>query len=433
MEVVGPYIRTALSLYISVCSAVTASAPTQQDDVCTFLNDGLVVDKTEDHCFCYKPKWSPDLVWSVLQIHVQSTERVCVSLQQNCSQTEDFHAYISCWLHHIWKPRDSKDVLIHVNRLDKDFCFHLKVSSTTTVYRITIRKIWFSIRIFAVSIAILLFCFAAKLSRSSIYFYATGIMFGMAASVFFLLLVLKRFISKPSTFWFLISTCCFLTAYAVQFLTENITWIWTEKKPYVIGYFGTLGLLSFAVCYSHGPLRSESSFNLLTWTLQIIACIWIYFGHPVYEIAFAVILVLLSCKGLPYLYRAIGYIYRKVIHKKPIIRLLTEEEYNEQCEVETLNALKELRDFCNSPDFNSWVTVSRLSSPKRFAEFVLGSDHVSSEEVNAYEQLYGLGSLFLEELIIQDREVKNNLQVSVGQDENDYSVDSEAQMYPQSE
>lgn len=372
-------------------------------------------------------------MWPALQIHIQSKESVYVLPKINCTDPEDMHAYVSCWLHSVWTPRPSKDVLIDVNRLDKDFCFYLNVSSTPAVYSVTVRKIWFNLQLFAILTGILLFCLADKLSRSSIFFYVTGIMLGMTASVLFILIVLKRFISKPSTFWLLISTCCFLTAYVVQFLSENIIWIWTEKKPYVIGYFVTLGSLSFAACYSHGPLHSEFSFNLFTWMLQIIACILIYFGHPVNEMAFAVIAVLLlSCKGLPCFYRAISYIYRKVRHKKPIIQFLTEEEYHEQCEVETLKALKELRDFCNSPDLNLWLTVSRLSSPKRFAEFVLGSSHVSSEEVTTHEQQYGLGSLFLEDLIVQDREVDHNLQATVGQNIND-TEDLEIGMYPQSE
>ncbi|XP_056389682.1 nuclear envelope integral membrane protein 2 isoform X2 [Hyla sarda] len=363
MEAAGCYLRTALSLYVII--VVRAGEMTLPDVQCTSLNEGHPVDKTQNHCFCYKPNWHMDMVWSTLQIHVQSKESVFFLPHHNCTQPEDVYDYIYCWLDGVTRPRDFEDVLIDISRLDKDFCFHIKFSKKSSTYSVTVLKIWFHLRIFAVLAGILLFCLADKLSRSSLFFYATGIMLGMTASVLFLLIALKRFISKPNTFWLLLSTCCFLTAYVVQFLTENITWIWTEKKPFVIGYFVTLGLLSFAACYSHGQLHSEFSFNLFSWMLQIIACLLIFFGHPVYEIAFSIIAVLLSCKGIPYLHRAISYIYRKVRYKKSVIRYLTEEEYNEQCEVETLKALKELHDFCNSPDVNSWLMVSRLSSPKR--------------------------------------------------------------------
>lgn len=46
-------------------------------------------------------------------------------------------------------------------------------------------------------------------------------------------------------------------------------------------------------------------------------------------------------------------------------RLLTEEEYRIQGEVETRKALEKLREYCNSPDCSAWKTVSRIQSPKR--------------------------------------------------------------------
>lgn len=46
-------------------------------------------------------------------------------------------------------------------------------------------------------------------------------------------------------------------------------------------------------------------------------------------------------------------------------RLLSEEEYRLQGEVETQKALAELRSVCRSPDFHAWSTVSRIQSPKR--------------------------------------------------------------------
>ena len=49
----------------------------------------------------------------------------------------------------------------------------------------------------------------------------------------------------------------------------------------------------------------------------------------------------------------------------PRHRFLTEEEYLQQGEVETRNALKDLREYCRSPDCNAWKVVSRLKSPAR--------------------------------------------------------------------
>ena len=47
-------------------------------------------------------------------------------------------------------------------------------------------------------------------------------------------------------------------------------------------------------------------------------------------------------------------------------RFITVEEYEKEGIEETAKALKELREFCQSPQCNTWRTVSRLKSPKRY-------------------------------------------------------------------
>ncbi|NWR46073.1 NMP1A protein, partial [Regulus satrapa] len=83
-------------------------------------------------------------------------------------------------------------------------------------------------------------------------------------------------------------------------------------------------------------------------------------------------------------------------------RLLTEEEYRLQGEVETRKALAQLRSSCRSPEFSAWSTVSRIQSPKRFADFVGGAPHITPHEASAHEQEFGLGSLFNEPLFEED-------------------------------
>nr|DBA20107.1 TPA: hypothetical protein GDO54_015837 [Pyxicephalus adspersus] len=230
--------------------------------------------------------------------------------------------------------------------------------------------------------------------------------------------------NKHSTFWLLASACLFLTAYAVHLFKENIHWIWADNKHYVMGYFITVGLMSFLTCYRHGPLSSERSIALFTWTIQIIACFLIYFGLAISEVALAIIAGLFSFKGLYYSLKVLHYLKRLIIRRKPVVKLLTEEEYREQAEIETAKALEELRDFCYSPDFDSWLAISRLSSPKRFAEFILGSNHVSSDEASEHEEQYGLGSIFLEEqLFFQGQESPNSQQMESVPAENERAED----------
>ncbi|NWX62159.1 NEMP1 protein, partial [Promerops cafer] len=85
-------------------------------------------------------------------------------------------------------------------------------------------------------------------------------------------------------------------------------------------------------------------------------------------------------------------------------RLLTEEEFQLQGEVETRKALAELRSFCQSPEFSAWTTVSRIQSPKRFADFVSGASHVTPNEVSAHEREFGLESLSIDERLFEEEE-----------------------------
>ena len=49
----------------------------------------------------------------------------------------------------------------------------------------------------------------------------------------------------------------------------------------------------------------------------------------------------------------------------PRIKLLTAEEYDRQAEKSTREALENLREYCRSPDCDTWRTVSRLKGPHR--------------------------------------------------------------------
>ncbi|PKU37981.1 transhypothetical protein [Limosa lapponica baueri] len=185
-----------------------------------------------------------------------------------------------------------------------------------------------------------------------------------------------------------------------------------KTEPYTVSvkrerYFLAVGITSFATCYQHGPLTTEVSITLFAWTLQLTAFVLIYCGVTIPQVAYAVIAVSLCSKGLGYPLGAACHIGRKVKNhfksKKLVFKYLTEEEYREQGETETGRALEELRSFCRNPDFPSWLAVSRLQSPHRFAGFVLGSPHISPAETKAHDEEYGIGSCFLEEQLFETR------------------------------
>uniref|UniRef100_A0A3B4XN16 Nuclear envelope integral membrane protein 1 n=1 Tax=Seriola lalandi dorsalis TaxID=1841481 RepID=A0A3B4XN16_SERLL len=234
----------------------------------------------------------------------------------------------------------------------------------------------------------LLFVFADSLSRSQIFFYSAGMSTGMIASLIILFFILARFLPKKSPFYLLIVGGWSFSVYAIQLVCRNLNIILREHWHMALGYVAVVGFISFAVCYRYGPLVDEKNINILSWTLQLFGLLLIYLGIQIQQVAFAIIVAALFSKNLEYPW----------VHWKPEPRrLLTEEEYQKEGEEETRRALEELRKYCNSPEFSPWKAVSRLQSPKRFADFIEGSPHLMQNEVSVHAQEYGFGGSFFED------------------------------------
>ncbi|XP_027247984.1 nuclear envelope integral membrane protein 1 isoform X4 [Cricetulus griseus] len=244
-----------------------------------------------------------------------------------------------------------------------------------------------------------------ELEQSQIFYYSTGVSVGIVASLLIIIFMLSKFMPKRSPIYVILVGGWSFSLYLIQLVFKNLQEIWRCYWHYLLGYVLTVGFMSFAVCYKYGPLENERSINLLTWTLQLLGLASMYASIQIPHIAFALVVIALCTKNLEYPIHWLYITYRKMCKAtaKPVPpRLLTEEEYRIQGEVETQKALQELREFCSSPECSAWKTVSRIQSPKRFADFVEGSFHLTPNEVSVHEQEYGLGSI-----IAQDEELSS--------------------------
>ncbi|XP_008577892.1 PREDICTED: transmembrane protein 194A isoform X1 [Galeopterus variegatus] len=244
-----------------------------------------------------------------------------------------------------------------------------------------------------------------ELEQSQIFYYSTGMSVGIVASLLIIIFMLSKFMPKKSPIYIILVGGWSFSLYLIQLVFKNLQEIWRCYWQYLLSYILTVGFLSFAVCYKYGPLENERSINLLTWTLQLVGLCFMYSSIQIPHIALAIIIIALCTKNLEYPIKWLYITYRKMCKatEKPVPpRLLTEEEYRIQGEVETRKALEELREFCNSPDCSAWKTVSRIQSPKRFADFVEGSSHLTPNEVSVHEQEYGLGSLIAQDEIFEE-------------------------------
>ncbi|NWV00983.1 NEMP2 protein, partial [Upupa epops] len=379
---------------------------------CSLLQEMDVIQARSENCYCYVQNRTFHLqyVWSTLQVKVNSSEMFRfepISEKSSCCNSETVFEFAACSVQIFWKPETSTETSLRIKQYGEDVCFKIQPLEKE-LYTVSVKREMLDGKLLVLFVAgIFLIHFANSLSRSTTFFYLSGIILGVIALLVFVLLTLKRFIARQSTFWILMSGCWMSSLYFIYCFKENMQWLWSEHRYYLLGYVLAVGTASFAVCYQHGPLTTELSITLFTWTLQITAFVFIYCGVTIPQVAYAVIAISLCSKGLSYPLGTASYICRKMkTHFKPrelLFKLLTEEEYREQGEMETLRALDELRSLCRNPDFPSWLAVYKLRSPHRFAGFVLGSPHVSTAEAKAHEEEYGIGSLFLEEQFFETR------------------------------
>ncbi|XP_056241458.1 nuclear envelope integral membrane protein 1 [Seriola aureovittata] len=389
-------------MVLLVCLPKTSLQDTGNKHPIIDLLDGEQSVLSGSNRFCYKnsivPSWRQ--TWTRIQIKIWSSSMFKVETVEGEEELEGLDRFSFWgWFQSLLRERHN-ETTINISLFSKKTCFKIDPIERTQYTVKPVRK--FDIYLFLVFLSgALLFVFADSLSRSQIFFYSAGMSTGMIASLIILFFILARFLPKKSPFYLLIVGGWSFSVYAIQLVCRNLNIILREHWHMALGYVAVVGFISFAVCYRYGPLVDEKNINILSWTLQLFGLLLIYLGIQIQQVAFAIIVAALFSKNLEYPVSMIVIAWRKIrqwVHWKPEPRrLLTEEEYQKEGEEETRRALEELRKYCNSPEFSPWKAVSRLQSPKRFADFIEGSPHLMQNEVSVHAQEYGFGGSFFED------------------------------------
>uniref|UniRef100_A0A8D0HE38 Nuclear envelope integral membrane protein 1 n=1 Tax=Sphenodon punctatus TaxID=8508 RepID=A0A8D0HE38_SPHPU len=346
--------------------------------------------------FCYTntltPKWHD--IWTRIQIRVNSTKMIRVTQvesEEKLKELEEFNIW--SYIGSFFKEK-LNDTYINVDLYSSKTCLMVELPESNTNYSIVLSHGPFDHPTSAFS-----------LCRSSLFFYSAGISIGMLSSLLILIYLMSRMVPKKSPIYFMLVGGWSFSLYLIQLVFRNLQEICKLYWEYLLGYMVVVGLFSFAVCYKYGPLENERSINLLSWALQLLGLLLLYSGIQIRQIALALMTIAICTKNLEYPVQWAYTTYSKVrqVTAKPLPpRLLTEEEYRLQGEVETRQGLEELREYCSSPEFPAWRAVSRIQSPRRFAEFVEGASHLTPNEVSVHEQEYGLGGSFLEDQLFEE-------------------------------
>ncbi|XP_030324081.1 nuclear envelope integral membrane protein 1 isoform X1 [Calypte anna] len=372
----------------------------------TQLLEGHVYQRSDTHHFCYTntrvPQWHE--IWTRMQIRVNSSRMIRVTQVDSEEKLEGFGIwdFVSSLL-----KEKLNDTSIDVDLYSNKTCLKVELLEDGTTYCVVLFR-RFDPKLFLVFfLGLLLFFCGDVLSRSQLFYYSAGISFGLLASLLILVYMMSKVMPKRSPVYFLLVGGWSFSLYLLQLIFKNLREICKSHWQYVLGYLLLVGFVSFGVCYRYGPLENERSINLLSWALQLLGLLLMYSGIQIHPFALALVVIAICTKNLDYPLQWTFAAYRRIqsARQRPSPpRLLTEEEYRVQGEVETRKALEELRDYCRSPDFSAWTAVSRIQSPKRFADFVGGSCHVTPSEISAHDQEYGLGVIFLEDQFEEEEE-----------------------------
>ncbi|XP_019849687.1 PREDICTED: nuclear envelope integral membrane protein 1-like [Amphimedon queenslandica] len=244
-------------------------------------------------------------------------------------------------------------------------------------------------------VALLLFYSAPKLTRNPKFYYSSGILIGILASILVLLYIFSKLVPKKNIIGIsvLLGGYSFAAYFTHWIYSQGIDFI-RDNWLYLLIYLITSGFISFAILYRIGPAHVRT-LQLIQWLLQFISLTLLFFSFSqIQVIAFIAVLVLLVHYNTSLFSFVLGppkeLFFRMFLFLQPNIqkKLLTVEEYEEQGRVETEKALKELRKYCRSnPEFwdNKLVNINNQS---RLLDFMSGKDHVPNSEKESHDRVY---------------------------------------------
>nr|XP_040238005.2 nuclear envelope integral membrane protein 1 [Anopheles coluzzii] len=238
-------------------------------------------------------------------------------------------------------------------------------------------------------LGVLLFFIALPMSQNPLFYYTGGILIGLTSFALALVYMFSKMMPyRPLMLGVMVGGWT-LGFYGMQMMYENLRLIFVLYQHYVFWYLAIVGSISFFVCYRLGPPKDRRSKRVIQWTLQLIALTMVFFSSYQRQLSTGFVLIVIGAYYHATPLNALRWVRNRFRSRYPgKRRLLTVEEFEEQGRIETDRALKDLREYCRSPECKQWTTMMRLRDPVRFASFVEGSPHVMEEECFEYDTVH---------------------------------------------
>ncbi|XP_075154261.1 nuclear envelope integral membrane protein-like isoform X2 [Haematobia irritans] len=190
----------------------------------------------------------------------------------------------------------------------------------------------------------MIFMFAGILSTNSIFFYITGIVFGICSSFLFLIWLSGKLMPRRAMMYGVLIGGWTVGIYVIRMLWDNLQMIMMTYRNYVCWYIIITGLISFLLCYRWGPPKNRRSKNIIKWLLQLMSLALIYFSSNFKEAIVSVCILTIILYYFPRVLNGIMRFRGKKMSTKTIKK--DRREFNAQMK-------KDLRDECNEWKLNS--------------------------------------------------------------------------------
>ncbi|XP_076294038.1 nuclear envelope integral membrane protein [Lasioglossum baleicum] len=362
---VGQVSSVIILLLLCSCS-YTESATT--DDSIHFLNveDVLENDQPGLQIFCHKANTKYLIhMWKSLTMHL-STNLNNYDLYDGISPAEVIEKHENnqrSWRFNLFGTKKSNRLKINPF---EDACIGVYVQpSKMQKYMISVTQTRVdNLKLSLMILGIITFWSARKLSENWLFYYLFGVALGITTSVLMLVYIVMKLMPKGKTMYLMVATGWTMSFYLIRVLWDNAQLIFVQYREWLIWYILTMSLIVLVFIYRFGPVTNPKTKKLIEWSLQIAGLIAIYYSSYFREATFFCCFLTVLLYYFPVAIVRKGRSYWKNMFPERR-KLLTDDQYRKEGVRETNKALIELKQYCSSPECNTWKTVLRLKDPLR--------------------------------------------------------------------
>ncbi|CAD5214031.1 unnamed protein product [Bursaphelenchus okinawaensis] len=239
-----------------------------------------------------------------------------------------------------------------------------------------------------------LFLLAKEICHRTVSVYTSSAFIGVFASIIVLALFLRRFLPRSILFipmeWFIWPAI----SYAYYYGYSNIYELALHHYKFLAAYIVVAAVSSVTICYVSGVSQNVRLRNVFQWMLQAIAVGILFLASRSAVFSIGTILVLVTTvNGAHKLVFGAGKKLGSVVFKpKPVHKMYTEEEYQQQMEETTKAELEKLRVYLaeNCRQLNSKTTpLRKIRARDAVGSFIVSGSDVSMASFQEHNRTFG--------------------------------------------